>query len=184
MLINSNATRKHILKVLNDEFSKSGPNDEIIFIYSGHGVQGGLTCYETSDYNSLITYNEIQDIMKKAKARRKIILAMACYSGGLNIPDNSGSKYKKTTDKTSVMIYTSCRPEEVSWESSGMRNSFFMNRLLEGLRGGADKNGDKKVTARELFNYVNPKVIADTYGRQHPQMWGSFDDSMVVVYTK
>ena len=47
-----------------------------------------------------------------------------------------------------------------------------------------DRNGDRKITARELFNYVNPKVIGDTNGLQHPQMWGKFDDSMVVVYVK
>lgn len=53
-----------------------------------------------------------------------------------------------------------------------------------GLQGAADRNGDRKVTARELFNYVNPRVISDTEGQQHPQMWGKFDDSMVVVYVK
>ena len=65
-----------------------------------------------------------------------------------------------------------------------MRNSFFITRILEGFRGAADVNNDKKVTARELFNYVNPNVINDTKGQQHPQLWGRFDDSMVVVYVK
>ena len=82
------------------------------------------------------------------------------------------------------MLYTSSRPEEPSWERSDMTNSFFISRVLEAFRGAADANNDKKVTARELFNYVNPRVISDTYGKQHPQMWGRFDDSMVVVYVK
>lgn len=186
MLLNANATRSHILQVLKKEFSKSGPDDEIIFVFSGHGVQGGLTCYETKDMESIITYNEIQNIMKNAKARRKIILAMACYSGGLNLSNNSRSPEtsKRKTDKTSVLIYTSSRPDEVSWEKTTMKNSFFIKRVLEGFRGAADKNGDKKVTARELFNYVNPWVMRDTFNEQHPQMWGNFDDSMVLVYVK
>lgn len=187
MLLNENATRDHILRVLKQEFSKSTPDDEIIFVFSGHGIQGGLTCYETRDANSIITYNEIQDIMKRAKARRKIILAMACYSGGLNLQQprgNGGNRQRRKTEKTSVMLYTSSRPDEVSWERSDMTNSFFFDRILRAFRGAADRNGDKKVTARELFNYVNPGVISDTQGQQHPQMWGSFDDSMVVVYVK
>lgn len=184
MLLNQNATRDHILKVLEKEFSKSGPNDEIIFTFSGHGIPGGLTCWETCDANSIITFNEIQDIMKRSKARRKIILAMACYSGGLSMPDSFNQSYRNRTEKTSVMIFTSSRPDEVSWESSMMKNSFFTDRLLSGLKGAADINEDKKVTARELFNYVSLGVAKDTGNRQHPQMWGSFDDSMVVVYVK
>ncbi len=187
MLLNENATKSHILKVMRKEFAKSTVNDEIIFVFSGHGLQGGLTCYETKDENSIITYNEIQEIMKSAKARRKIILAMACYSGGLNLQkkkQNNGNTQRRKTNKTSVMLYTSSRSTEVSWEHPNMRNSYFISRILEGFRGYADKNGDKKVTARELFNYVNPHVIKDTGGKQHPQMWGKFDDSMVVVYVK
>lgn len=186
MLLDENATRDHILRVLKSEFSKSTYDDEIIFVFSGHGVQGGLTTYETQDMNTIITYNEIQDIMKSAKARRKIILAMACYSGGLNLQKrrDSGRRPRRKTDKTSVMLYTSSRADEVSWENAYMTNSFFFSRILRAFKGGADKNRDGKVTARELFNYVNPGVISDTNGAQHPQMWGNFDDSMVVVYVK
>lgn len=184
MLINENATRDHILRVLKKEFSKSTANDEIIFVFSGHGVPGGLTTYETQDMETVITYNELQDIMKSAKARRKVILAMACYSGGLNLMKKKRDGTRRKTEKTSVMLYTSSRPNEVSWERSDMTTSFFFNRVLQGLKGAADANSDRKVTARELFNYVNPKVISDTQGKQHPQMWGNFDDSMVMVYVK
>ena len=69
MLLNENATRNHILRVLKQEFSKSTPDDEIIFVFSGHGTQGGLTTYDIDNSSGLITYNEIQDIMKSAKAR-------------------------------------------------------------------------------------------------------------------
>ncbi len=187
MLLDENATREHILKVLSTEFSKSTPDDEIIFVFSGHGVPGGLTTYETQDMNSIITYNEIQNIMKAAKARRKIIFAMACYSGGLNLAKKNKSpkdRNRKRTEKTSVMLYTSSRSDETSWENYFMKNSYFISRILQAFRGAADTNKDRKVTARELFNYVNPAVINDTGGLQHPQMWGDFDDSMVVVYVK
>lgn len=182
MLLNENATRDHILRVLKAQFAKSTVNDEIIFAFSGHGVQGGLTSYDIKDASGVISYNEIQSIMKASKARRKIIFAMACYSGGLTL--KNGNAYKRNTEKTSVMLYTSSRSSEVSWEQKDMYNSYFFKRILEAFRGAADRNRDRKITARELFNYVYPKVIGDTDGLQHPQMWGKFDDSMVVVYVK
>lgn len=187
MLLNQNATHDHILKVLKSHFSKSTENDEIIFFFCGHGLQGGLTSYDIQDASTVITYNDIQDIMLSAKARRKIIIAMSCFSGGLTLKklDNGNNNYsQRKTKKTSVMIFTSSRADEPSWMRKDMTNSFFVNRILKAFHGAADRNGDRKITARELFNYVSPNVALDTGLMQHPQMWGSFDDSMVVVYVK
>lgn len=48
-------------------------------------MQGGLTSYDIKDASGIISYNEVQNIMKAAKARRKVVFAMACYSGGLTL---------------------------------------------------------------------------------------------------
>ena len=182
MLSDKNATRDHIMRVLKAQFGKSGPNDEIIFMYSGHGFDGGITCYDT---DKLIFCTEIQEIMRNCKARRKVMFINSCHSGsfskkGENDPRSRGY----TSNSSDVMLYMSSRANESSWENSLMRNSYFIYRLLQGLKGYADANGDNKVTARELFNFVNPLVIYDTKGKQHPQMYGKFDDDMVVVYVK
>ena len=49
MLLDANATKKHILKILKQQFAKSTPNDEIIFAYSGHGFDGGLSTYNNDE---------------------------------------------------------------------------------------------------------------------------------------
>lgn len=187
MLKDSNATRDHILKVLKAQFAKSTENDEIIFAYSGHGFDGGITCYDSDGKgNTKIIYcSEIQDILKKAKARRKVMFVNSCHSGSFSkkYGNDPRSRQYKNND-SNVMLYLSSRDNESSWESGLMNNSFFFYYLLEGLRGAADKNGDNKVTARELFNYVNARVIAITDGIQHPQMYGKFADDMVVVNVK
>lgn len=183
MLLNQNATRSHILKVLKMEFAKSTEKDEIIFAFSGHGAQGGLSCYDMQSLDDLITYNEVMDIMEKAKARRKVILADACFSGGMNVR-RSNSSTPPSLKNTSVLLYMSSRADETSQMSPNMMYSYFTNGVLLAFRGQADANHDKKVTARELFNYVNKKVVLDTDFQQHPQMWGKFDDDMVVVYVK
>lgn len=187
MLKNNNATRDHILRVLKAQFAKSGPDDEIIFAYSGHGFDGGISCYDSDGrgQTNIIFCSEIQDIMRNAKARRKVMFVNSCHSGSFakKYGNDARSRGYKSGN-SSVMLYMSSRPDELSWESYAMDQSFFFNRLILALKGAADKNGDDKVTARELFNYVNEGVIRDTNGEQHPQMYGKFDDDMVVVYVK
>ena len=187
MLKDDNATREHILRVLKAQFAKSGPEDEIIFCYSGHGFDGGITCYDNDSQGNtrVIFCSEIQEIMRNSQARRKMMFINSCHSGSFTKKYGSDPRtrdYKSTN--SNVLLYLSSRPEEVSWENTGMSQSYFYDRLLSALRGAADKNGDDKVTARELFNYVNAGVIKDTNGKQHPVMYGKFPDDMVVVYVK
>lgn len=179
MLLDKNATRDHILRVLKTQFAKSRPEDEIIFAYSGHGFDGGISCYDTK---SVIYCSEIQDILRSCKAKRKVMFINACHSGSFSKKygnDNRSRGYK--SNNSDVMLYLSSRANEYSWENSGMTTSYFYNALLKGMSGDADANGDGKVVARELFNYVNDKVIRETGERQHPQMYGRFSDNMVVT---
>ena len=181
MLKDSNATRDHILRVLMNQFSKSGPEDEIVFAYSGHGFDGGITCYDT---RNVVFCSEIQAIMRKCKARRKVMFINSCHSGSFSKKYTNDPRTNYQSGQSDVMLFLSSRAQESSWEMRTMKTSFFFNRVLEGLKGRADRNGDRKVTARELFNYVYPAVISDTNGMQHPQMYGKFSDDMVVVYVK
>ena len=182
MLLDANATKKHILKILKQQFAKSTPNDEIIFAYSGHGFDGGLSTYNNDE---VLFCSEVQSIMLQAKARRKMMFIMSCHSGSFTKKnDNNQDTRRKYNKASKVLLFLSSRSDEFSWETLSMDNSFFFHFLLEGLRGGADDNGDKKVTARELFNYVSPRVNIATSGIQHPVMWGKFPDDMVIVNVK
>lgn len=182
MLKDANATRDHILRVLKAQFAKATEKDEIIFAYSGHGFDGGISCHDTKN---VIFCSEIQKILRQSKAKRKIMFINSCHSGSFSKKygnDPRRGNYKSNSNN--VMLYLSSRANEPSWESYGMNTSYFFNRLIKALKGAADANGDWKVTARELFNYVNRGVIDDTNGRQHPQMYGKFADDMIVTYVK
>lgn len=189
MLLDANATRSHILKVLKQQFAKSTPADEIIFAYSGHGFDGGVSTYNN---NEVLYCSEVQQIMLSAKARRKMMFVMSCHSGSFTKKNkNSHDSRRRYNKKSKVLLFLSSRPDEYSWETGSMDNSFFFHYLLEGLKGNADgaagTKKDKKVTARELFDYVAPKVATITEGNQHPQMsggWEKFDDDMVIVNVK
>ena len=184
MLKNRNATRAHILKILKKQFAKATEKDQIIFAYSGHGFDGGISCYDNDGRGNtnIIFCSEIQDILRSSKARRKLMFINSCHSGSFAKKYSNDSRCRNFKPNSSdVMLYMSSRANEYSWEAEAMEKSFFFNRFIEGLSGKSDANGDRKITARELFNYVNQKVISDTGGRQHPQMYGRFSDDMVIV---
>ena len=82
----------------------------------------------------------------------------------------------------SVMLFLSSRDDETSKEGTiFMNNGVFTACLLSGLKGGADQNRDRVITAWELFKAVSEGVRKMTYDEQHPVMWGKFDKNMPVM---
>ena len=82
------------------------------------------------------------------------------------------------------MFFLSSRTNEQSQERRSWRNSLFTAYLERGLRGGADNNLDWTITARELFNFVSKGVAEASQQKQHPVMWGKFDDDMPLMVWK
>jgi uncharacterized caspase-like protein len=57
---------------------------------------------------------------------------------------------------------------EYTEEGNGIHNGVFTYKVLEGLRGEADRDHDGVVTVSELRDYVEREVPKKTAGRQHP----------------
>lgn len=180
LITGSNATKQMIKKNLTDQFAQAKSEDMVVFYFSGHGYPGGICPYDMSktDIKTGLNYKEIKAIMKKSKAKNKIIIADACFAGGLR--DNSKHSDGKDSDN-SVILFLSSRSGESSIESPFLANGYFTKALIRGLKGGADTNRDRLVTAKELFTFVSQKVKADTNDKQHPVMWGKFDDGLVMM---
>ena len=68
-----------------------------------------------------------------------------------------------------------------SIESSQMVNGYFTAYLDRGQRGGADTNRDRIITAKEIFSFVSDGVKTISQDKQHPVMWGKFDDNFIMV---
>ena len=174
------ATKARILKSLKDQFSRAKEEDMIVFSFSGHGYPGGICPFDMSaNRASGISYRELQGILKSSRAKRKMIFADACFSGGLR--GNSASENSHAPQDTDVLLFLSSRGGETSIESPFMVNGFFTTYLLRGLRGGADTDRNKKITAKELFLFVSQGVKERSKDKQHPVMWGKFDDNYVLM---
>lgn len=172
------ATKSQILKVLKSQFSQASANDRIIFYFSGHGYPGGFAPYDMVPRQDGLTYQEIVEIMNESEAREKLVFADACNSGALRRHNFS------SPGNVNLLFFLGSRGNENSIESIYLINGIFTRYLLRGLGGGADKDGDRKITASELFQYVNSIVRNHTHGEQHPVMWGKFDNDMVIVEYK
>ena len=58
---------------------------------------------------------------------------------------------------------------ETSSESPLVGSGLMTNGIMKGLRGKADSDGDKNITAIELFKYIHKDVQLHNK-RQHPQL--------------
>lgn len=178
LLTNSQVTKSAVLNALRQQFSKATKDDAILFFYSGHGAPGKLVFYDGQ-----IDYQDIKDIMAKSKARSKMIFADACFSGKMRNEQRTqhNTSVPANLRNTEVMFFLSSRSDETSIERRDMKNGFFTAYLQRGLRGGADANRDRTITTLELFNFVSKGVRKISNDKQHPVMWGKFDNNMPVI---
>ncbi len=171
VLTDREATVSNISAAMRRLYAKAGKNDAIAIFYSGHGNAGSLECRDGE-----LTYDEMCRIFDESKARRRFAFINACFSGTLRRTHDLTALNKKE-----VMFFMSSRSGEYTLENSFMRNGIFTAYLQQGLRGSADTDRNRKITARELFEYVSQKVREKTEDKQHPVMWGKFDDDMVIM---
>ena len=171
ILLNERATQSAILSTMRSTFSDAESEDAVILYFSGHGTPGALACYD-----GLLSYQHIFKMLKGCKAKRKIIIADACFSGKIR----TSSQQPKSYNSQYVMLFLSSRTYEKSKETP-FKNSLFTIFLERGLRGGADTNRDRYITARELYDFVHKGVTEASGNKQHPVMWGKFDNNMTVI---
>ena len=171
ILINEQATQSALLSTMHTSFMNANSEDIVILYFSGHGTPGALVCHD-----GLLTYQHIFKMLKGCKASRKVIIADACYAGKMRTTRQQTDSY----NAQNVMLFLSSRTNEVSRESR-YKNSLFTIFLERGLRGGADTNRDRYITARELYDFVHKGVIEASGNKQHPVMWGKFDNNMTVI---
>lgn len=171
-LTNREATASIIKKTMIELFGKANADDAIFFYFSGHGVPGAFICYDRS-----LHYSEVVEMMSNSKARRKMVIADACFAGQMRSTKN---KDKDQWSHNDVMFFLSSRTKEKSMETP-YQNSLFTIFLERGLRGGADADRNRIISARELYDFVHSGVVRASSDRQHPVMWGRFNKDMIII---
>jgi len=182
LLVDEQATADNILAAMDDLFSRAKPEDSVVLYFSGHGNVGYVFAHDGA-----LPFSRMKPIFKKSKAKRKLIFADACHTGAFRKPKSEAGAGRAAGPGDNVLLFLSSRDDQFSREDSLLKNGVFTHFLAAGLRGGADANRDRVVTARELFDFVNSKVRAQTRTNEHPDgaqvpvMWGKFPDDMPVL---
>ena len=175
LLINEQAKHNNIVYYTKQLFQRAQPDDIVIFYFSGHGSRNVFFTY-----NKALTFSTLKSIFKQCKAKRKFIFADACFAGALRQTGNQTAPVNSNIGNN-VLLFLSARSDQYARENSLLGNGIFTYFLLAGLKGGADINDDHVITARELFDFVHPKVKEKTNGDQVPVMWGHFDENMIIL---
>lgn len=174
-------TYDNIMKRLDAIIRLAKPEDAILFFFSGHGDTG---CFVTYGLQSF-PYSDLINKLAKAKSQHIFCFVDACRSGSIATAIGHNFQWSQLTGNK-ITFFMGCRADEYSYENQWLGHGFFTQALLKGLRGKADKNGDRKITVQELFNYIHSDVVARTRNSkvpQHPQLIGSRSNINFVLAT-
>ena len=177
LLLNEHATRDSIETVLRQMAQKAGPNDRLIFTFSGHGVRQALLTWDSDAFGyEGLWASKLDEILSQSRAGQKIVVADACFAGSLYSPQ---AELRPQSSSTVYLVASGA--DEIALEESGTLNSgVFSHYFNEGLSGLADENGDQKVNVSEIFRYVFPRVFDHTKGQQKPQLRGNFHPELIL----
>lgn len=176
LLTSQNATRANVIAAIRKVRNIATSNDRIVFSYSGHGMEN-IICTYVSTSSQMLSYNELFRELDQCPAKDIVCYIDACYSG--TAANNMHSKNFVSANEKAwenimksnprYIVYLSSRSSETSSESPLVGSGLMTNGIMKGLRGKADSDGDKNITAIELFKYIHKDVQLHNK-RQHPQL--------------
>jgi hypothetical protein len=171
-LKNAQATAQNVLNAIDDVFGRAGENDFVIFYFSGHGSPGNFI--PTDHLSNVISHNAIKERFKRTPAKYRLCIADACFAGSIGSEANNYSSISATQDlkDARLAVILSSKSTQTSQETSSLQQGVFSYYLIKGIRGAADINNDKYVTAGELFVYTRTRVTERSGGKQVPVIYG------------
>jgi len=189
--------RLSVERSLKTLLAQAGPQDLVLVSFSGHGVQVGETAYlcpteadlDKPEATMVSVAGLYATLSKECRAAQKIVFVDACRK-----PVESGQKgpslemAKGFADRLrqvpeGLLILSSCKSGQLSYEEQEFGHGIFVHYLLDGLNGKADARGpnlrgnaDGRIDVDELFNYASLQtgkyVMHKFTEAQTPELYG------------
>lgn len=179
LLTDHKATKQNILQAM-QIFSLAKPEDTIIFYFSGHGHKGLFCPTDVLGGFNALYHSDIKKAFKKSKAKVKLCIADACYSGSIVLP-SANVPTGNNNPADNIIVFMSSTQNEISLESPAFLTGYFTAYFIKGLSGKADADKNRIITAYELYRYVKQNVVKMSKGRQTPVMFGKFDKHLPIA---
>jgi len=177
-------TRSSVLEKFKELKSKVRQEDVFIFYYSGHGVMSvdnspqfyivpfdvvQLVNTNAEMQKTAISASELKEFSIDLNAQKQLFIFDACQAGGmLEMLASRGTTQKRgaieeraiaqLARSTGTYWLASSGREQSATEFTDLGHGLFTYTILQGLKGEADANNDKKITAEELSVYVKNKL--------------------------
>lgn len=162
------ATRNWLAAEVNDN------RTDVFVFYSGHGLASPdgkkrylLPVDAKTDLleDTAISQEQLVKIINAQRPRSVTLISDSCYSGvtrtGKSLlvsarPIAIYSEAEPLPANTTVM--SSSSGSQMSVSSPALGHGLFSYFVMKGLEGDADQNGDRRITAQELYAYVADRV--------------------------
>jgi len=150
-------------------FTTLKKSDVGLLFFSGHGlVDDDNHLYLATKGTSKNFYQAtavpasfIQTLSRRSYSKRQIIILDCCYSGAFAEgwePKSVGLDLQRELGAEGRVVLTSSSKTQLSFQQEDGDLSLYTQYLVEGLKTGAAANGDGRIYAQELHQYVKTKV--------------------------
>ena len=170
-LYDANAGRESLLATLRATAVAASPGDTIVVYLAGHGIaiRGGwyflspaVKDVEEDDIVRLsISAEQIATTLRESRASRIVLMIDSCNSGAV-VKDIKGllqnRVYTQLGRATGFAVLAASRQDQVALERATLGHGVFTAATIAALSGAADRNGDGRVTARELAAYLSRQI--------------------------
>lgn len=208
LLLDSHATARNIREALFTWLKQALEEDSVTIFFACHGSPESpdetknlylLPCdteYDNVASTAFPMWDVETALQKFIKAKRVIVLADACHSGGVgesfDVARRSNRAFIVNPIASAVndlgkvgngyCVISASNERQLSREGQewGGGHGVFTYFLLRGLRGEADYNKDAAITLGELIPYLSEQVGSATRNAQTPTVAGRFDPALTV----
>ncbi len=170
ILTDADATVSNLQITMSRLSAISGPNDTVVFFYSGHGdraarAEGPQFPMDPDSldetlvlYDGDVTDDQLADMFFDVTAETTLVVLDACFSGGfakdlISVPGRMGL-FSSEEDVLSAVAH--------KFQAGGYLSLFFSEAIAEGL---ADTNDDGGITALELSEYIHARYRSEVMGK-------------------
>jgi S-DNA-T family DNA segregation ATPase FtsK/SpoIIIE len=193
-----NESKAEIERTVERMFRGAGPDDVVLFYFSGHGLRTRQNLYlaaSNSDHDLLsstaVSSSFLKEMIRESAAAAKILLLDCCYSGAFLGPDAVKSAMRvddvgeQLAAGDGICVLTASSAVEVA--EDGVRGadqmaplSVFTSAVVKGLGTGLADSGSGLISPHDLWRYVHADVRSRTT-RQTPSHYGFVKDEIYIA---
>jgi hypothetical protein len=154
VLTNKQATVDGVRSALRRAAQTAGPDDVVLFFYSGHGDQVDVERNareldgraETIElYDAAMRDSELETLLSGINSRMLMVAIDACFSGG----------FRNVVNRPNVMGLFSSEEDMTSLVATRLEAGGYLSYYLRSaLAGDADNDGDRVITSGELTTFL------------------------------